>query len=193
MKLPELSPFENIFIKLIVWFIAAIMVLWFLGACSPQVVTDDSPVVADEVPQVEVPTQTPYVITATPEPAVVPVVPTDAVEPAPDCPAEYMMGLTVGHVPGLDVGEKKSPVVVSYGCLAFSIDFNGEAHLSGILAEDGLSLESCTFFADHTYPCKLEVRNLEPLKVRATYDNKNGETFLICVARNNQAHIDGCD
>lgn len=170
-----------------------ILGLWFLTGCAPSPVanmTEDTEVV---VP----PTSEPVVIvvTATPEPTRPPGPPVPIVtyEPTPDCPPEHLAAVTVGFVPVLDLGEKKSPVSVSFGCMLVNIYGEGWT-VSGLLAEDGLSMTTCTLTADHTYPCTLEVRNLDiRMRVRATYDNKNGETFFICMATSNRYYSLGCE
>ena len=115
-------------------------------------------------------------VTATPVPSNTP-----TITPTAACPPRVFDSLTVGYIPGLDLGGKQSPVVVDYGCYALSITGEGWA-INGILAEDGFSLASCMFSADKDYACHLYFRNLETMNVDVGYTDKVGRDYPICLA-----------
>lgn len=191
-KPSEPAPFENIFVKLVIGFLAAIIILFILTACGSPTGIAEYQAQTESANQIrDIPTQTPYVVvmTATQEPATVEV-PTE--EPTPICPPEHAAQITVGYIPWLDVGEKKSPVTVSFGCMLLTVDFGEGVYLQGLLSEDGQKLDTCTLYASYPFPCTLELRNPDHLNVRAFYFNKNGERFAICLAKDNKNYIDGC-
>lgn len=161
--------------------IAALM--WFLYGCG-------SPV---EQPETFA-TQTPHIITAAPQIVVVTAteLPTEAVEPTADCPPAYFAKLAVGYIPALDLGDKKTPVAATIGCAILNIH-GGGWRLTGQVSSDGLSLVSCVLVADREYPCQMFIRNLESMNVVASYENKNGKNYPLCVAVSNQDYNVECE
>jgi len=164
-KISEPNP--NSFFRFIAGAGIAVIALWFLTACAPASVPTE--VARGEGTETMSPADTPVVIVVTATPQIVTIEPTDA---APVCPPELLGQVTVGHLPELDLGEKKSPVSVSFGCMLVTVSGEGWS-LRGLLSEDGTKLTTCALFADRQtlYPCTLELRNLDHLNVRAFYQN----------------------
>ena len=115
--------------------------------------------------------------------------------PTPVCPPDdYFSQMTVGYLPSLGLGAKKSPVAITFGCELMTVVGEGWS-LSGLLSEDGTKLETCALFADRSipYPCSLGFANLDNLNVRGFYQNKNGSDFPICLAVDNKHHNEVCE
>ena len=169
----------------------AIIALWFLTACAPAPIQTE--VARGEGTSTMSPTDTPYIIVVTATPELQSVV-DPTVEPTPECPSDdYFSQMTVGYLPALGLGAKKSPIAITFGCELMTVIGEGWS-LSGLLSEDGTKLETCALFADRSvpYPCSLGFANLDNLNVRGFYQNKNGQDFPICLALDNKHHNESC-
>lgn len=140
-------------------------------------------------------TQTPYVlvVTATAELSESLPLPTDT----PDCAPRTFTRMTVGYLPGLDIGDKKSPVSVNMGCAAITIVFEGGASITGIVAEDGLSLLGCTVNLPdgHVFPCSLSIPAMSADNpfIQATGSIvKKSTKELICISETSGAYSQAC-
>lgn len=174
--LPEMK------VALVVW---AFIMAWILTGCGSPVEQPDTfatPHVITAAPQV-------VVITATAAPASSQ---TETAEPTADCPPAYFARLAVGYIPALDLGDKKTPVAATIGCAILNIH-GGGWRLTGQLSSDGMKLVSCVLVADREYPCVMFIRNLESMNVVASYDNKAGRNFDLCVAVSNQDYNVECE
>jgi len=156
----------------------------FLGSCS---VADYPPIVdVEDTREVatDIPTSAPSATFAD--------TPTIAPSETAVCPPRYLEGLTVGYIPALDLGGKQSTITVDIRCGLLTI-YGYHWFIDGVLADDGLSLASCTLYADRQYPCDVYFRNSDNLNVAASYTNKAGKDFTICVAADYQNYGEGCE
>jgi len=196
-----LQAFRHPVLRFLLVCLGIVIALWFLTGCASREYIVGFPdatgvkvnaqeaatLLATRYVEYAEPTQTPLVVTATPEPTQQPIA-TDEVT----CPPSYLGSLAVGYIPDPYLGNKKSPIAVDVDC--FSISFFGDGwSLYGILAEDGKSLQSCMFsLGEKSYPCVMNIRNVDNLKVYAKYIKPNGREFWICVAKSNQEYTREC-
>jgi len=122
--------------------------------------------------------------------------PTETLSPTstdtPSCPPRHLEGLTVGYIPALDLGGKQSAVSVELQCGLLAIWGDGWS-ISGVVSDDGLSLASCTLYADRQYTCDLRFRNVDNLNVAASYTNKAGKDYTICLASDYTSFNEECE
>lgn len=164
-----------------------------LVGCGSQVKITETAIFTSE------PTQTPHVVvvTATPEllQTVVPT-PQNTVEPTESCPPRVFSRISVGYVPGLDIGDKKSPVVVNIGCGAINIQF-ANARISGVLSPDGLTVLDCVFYGDgKEFPCELRipVQSADNPFIQANgWIFKKANKELVCLAETSQSYAAVCE
>src|SRR3990167_232124 len=185
----SLQAFRHPVLRFLLVCLGIVIALWFLTGCAPSTLVEqlDTTRAAKTPSATARPTQTPWVVTVTSDPTQQPTA-TDEIT----CPPPYLGSLVVGYIPDPYLGNKKSPIVADIDCFSISL-FGDEWSLYGILAEDGKSLQSCTFsLGEKSYPCVMNIRNVDNLKVYAKYVKPNGREFWICVAKSNQEYTREC-
>lgn len=168
-------------VELAILWIIGLVVLFLLYGCGTPI---EQPIAPTQTARV-------IVVTATELQTAVPTL-QNTVEPTDDCPPEYLANITVGYVPGLDLGDKKAAVATSQGCALLVVMGNGW-RLSGQVAPDGLSLVTCTLSTDRDYPCELVIRNLDSMNIVSYYENKVGKNHAICLAVSNKDYNVDCE